>query len=105
MKGTVYRGVIQLKEYPQADMHGNLIAVVRTSGVLSLTSALHLYGIGFHPMFFSLGLWHVSKCAVENLVTERYYGQVLVCPLWCQNLTAENYKPIPAQFKTKGAAK
>lgn len=104
MKGTVYSGVVYLPKYRDADMHGLLRAVVRTSSVLRLAESLRVYDIPFHPLMLSQGIWCESKSMVENAASERFYGQVIVCPLWCQYLKAENYVPIPKEFKCRQTA-
>lgn len=98
-KGTVYTGIAYLPKYPDADMHGLVRCVVRTSSVLRLAEALRVYDIPFHPLMLSQGIWCESKSAVEELASVSQYGQAIVCPLWCQYLKVENYKVIPKGFK------
>ena len=98
-KGTVYTGIVYLPKHPQADMHGLLRCVVRTSGVQNLALALRVYDIPFHPMMISQGLWAESKSVMEQQASEKHYGEVLVCELWQQYLKAENYQSVPKELK------
>jgi hypothetical protein len=99
VKGTVYTGIVYLPKHPQADMHGLLRCVVRTSGVQNLASALRVYDIPFHPMMFSQGIWAESVSITEQYASSNHYGEVLVCELWQQYLKAENYQPVPKGLK------
>lgn len=104
MKGTVYTGVIYFPRHPDADMHGLIRCVVRTSGLMNLAGALRVYDIPFHAMMFGQGIWCESKSIAEIEASEMHYGEVMVCPTWCQYLKAENYKTIPRGLKCQKSA-
>jgi len=99
VKGTVYTGIIYFPQHPQADMHGQLRCVVRTSGITNLTSILRVYDIPFSPTLFNWSIWTESKSLAEQLATQQNYGVALVCATWRQYLAPEHYQPIPDKFK------
>lgn len=103
MKGTVFTGIIYFPQHPQADMHGQLRCIVRTSGITNLTSILRLYDIPFSPVLFNWSIWTESKSMAEQTASEQHYGRALVCPTWQQYLAPEHYQPIPDKFKVGSA--
>jgi hypothetical protein len=99
VKGTVYTGIIYFPQHPQADMHGQLRCVVRTSGITNLTSILRSYGIPFSPVLFNYSIWTESVSVAEQTATEREYGRALVCATWAQYLSPEHYEPIADKLR------
>lgn len=99
MNGTVYTGVAYFPKHPQADLHGLVRCVVRTSSVMKLAEALRIYDIPFSPMLLNQGIWNVSASIVEQRASESHYGEVLVSPLWCQYLEPDFYEPVPKSLK------
>jgi hypothetical protein len=94
MKGTCYSGIVFLPSHPLADMHGLLRACVRTRGRLQVGTLLDRAGIMNHPSFWLTGMWCESKSAVEQHVTEKHYGEILVCSLVQAYLKPEVYEVV-----------
>jgi hypothetical protein len=105
MKGTVYTGVCYFPRHPQADMHGLVRCIVRTSSLQKLQEALAVYDIPFHVLMFNEGIWCESKSVVEKAVSETHYGEVMVCALSYQYLGGGHYETVPKGLKVSQVVK
>ena len=98
MKGIPYGGVLYLPEHPSADIHGLVRAVIRTKSWLwaeeHLTKQTNV--LRTHHLWTS-GFWSESKSAVEILVSQQHYGELLICPMVESYINAEAYKPYRKQ--------
>ena len=94
MKGSVYGGVLYLPQHPFADIHGLVRAVMRTKswGYVSLT--LEQLNVVNPSLMLRNGIWGQSGSAVEKLVTEGHYGEMLVCPLVEAYINAAKYERL-----------
>ena len=103
MKGTCYGGVIYLPSHPDSDMHGLLRCVVRTKSWLYCENAIE--SLQLTPWkartLLESNIWQPSKSAVEQLVSETHYGEILVCPLVSAYISPEKYKRLAPEFYPK----
>ena len=104
-KGTVYGGVISLPQHPDSDIHGLLRCVIRTTSRLRASEALEMIGVKRPFALFLEGIWSESKSAVELLVTEQHYAEIMVCPLAAAYVSPEKYRRLPPAYtKTQRTA-
>jgi hypothetical protein len=94
MKGSVYGGVLYLPQHPYADIHGLVRAVMRTKSPTFVSLALEQLNVVNPSLMFRNGIWGESGSAVEKLVTEGHYGEMLVCPLVSAYLDAAKYERL-----------
>jgi hypothetical protein len=104
-KGSVYGGVLYLPQHPDADIHGLVRGVMRTSKVHFVAQALDALGVLVPMKLFQWHLWGESASAVERMVTEPHYGAMMVSPLVSAYITAERYKVLPKEYfqRVRGA--
>lgn len=98
MKGSVYGGVLYLPRHPFADIHGLVRAVMRTRSALYVTNAMEALGVHSPMGLWNNHMWAESGSAVEKLVTESHYGEMMVCPLVAAYLHAEKYHILPKEY-------
>ena len=94
MKGSVYGGVLYLPQHPYADIHGLVRAVMRTKSWTYVSMALEELNVLNPSLMLRNGMWGQSGSAVEKIVTETHYGQMLVCPLVEAYLNAGKYERL-----------
>jgi hypothetical protein len=93
-RGSVYGGVLYLPDHPASDMHGLVRAVIRTRSEVYANRALERLGfLGTRPLW-ACKIWSESGSAIEKLITETHYGELLICPLVSAYLKAELYQPL-----------
>jgi hypothetical protein len=98
MKGFVFGGVLYMPDHPAADIHGLVRGCIRTRTWLQAEELLTARGIQRTHALWSLGFWRQSQSAVEILISQQHYGELLVCPLVEAYLNAAHYKPYkPSQ--------
>lgn len=104
MKGSVYGGVLYLPQHPYADIHGLVRAVMRTKSWAFVSLALEQLNVVNPSLMARNGIWGQSGSAVEKLVTEGHYGELMVCPLVSAYLDASKYERLsPESLKAKAA--
>ena len=102
-KGTVYGGVLYLPQHPYADIHGLLRAVMRTKGWRYVIMELERFMLN-PSVLIRNHIWAESGSAVEKIVTETHYGEMLVCPLVEAYLKPERYtRLLPESLKQETA--
>jgi hypothetical protein len=94
MKGSVFGGILYLPQHPAADIHGLVRGAIRTKSWLWAEEILSKAGIERTHALWSLGMWSESKSAVEILITQQHYGELLICPLVEAYLNSEHYVPL-----------
>jgi hypothetical protein len=94
MKGSVYGGVLYLPQHPYADIHGLVRAVMRTKSWVYVNMALEQLGVINPALMLRNGIWGQSGSAVEKMVTEGHYGEMLVCPLVEAYIAAGKYERL-----------
>lgn len=94
MKGSVYGGVLYLPQHPYADIHGLVRAVMRTKSWAYVSLALEQLNVVNPSLMLRNGIWGQSGSAVEKMVTETHYGEMLVCPLVEAYLKPEHYQRL-----------
>lgn len=104
MKGSVYGGILYLPQHPYADIHGLVRAVMRTKSWAFVSLALEQLNVVNPSLLARNGIWGQSGSAVEKLVTEGHYGELMVCPLVSAYLDASKYERLsPDSLKPKAA--
>ena len=94
MKGSVYGGVLYLPQHPAADIHGLVRAVMRTKSWAYVNMALEQLNVVNPSLMLRNGIWGQSGSAVEKMVTEGHYGEMMVCPLVSAYLDAAKYERL-----------
>ena len=101
-KGIVYSGIAYLPDHPDADLHGLVRACIRERSRLAAMQKLRRAGI---PLVGSTNMiWQQSASHVEQMATERHYGEILICPIVFQYLDANNYRPLKAKAPPAAAS-
>ena len=101
MKGVVYGGVLYLPEHPSADIHGLVRACIRTRSWLWAEEQLSKQtNVLRTHMLWSSGLWSISQSAVEIMVSQQHYGELLICPLVEAYINPEAYRAYRKQAET-----
>lgn len=97
-KGSVYGGILYLPRHPFADIHGYVRAVMRTKSAAYVNNALEALGVeNCRAMWFE-HVWCESGSAIEKLITETHYGEMMVCPLVEAYLKAERYVSLAKEY-------
>lgn len=97
-KGSVYGGILYLPRHPFADIHGYVRGVMRTKSSAYVNNALESLGVENCRALWFEHMWCESGSAIEKLVTETHYGEMMVCPLVSAYLKAEGYQSLPKQY-------
>jgi hypothetical protein len=98
IKGSVYGGIFYLPSHPAADMHGLLRGVMRTNSMAYVNLALEGLGVESCRVMWREHLWAESASAVERLVTETHYGELMVSPLVSAYLNADSYRVLEKEY-------
>ncbi len=98
MKGSVFGGILYLPKHPYADIHGLVRGVMRTKSATYVNNALEALGVQNCRALWSEHVWCESGSAVERLVTETHYGEMMVCPLVESYLNAGKYVPLGKEW-------
>ena len=94
MKGLVFGGILCLPHHPAADIHGLVRAVIRTKNWLWAEEMLAKIGVPQTHALWNTGLWSETKSAVEQLVSQQHYGQILICPVAEAYIGPDHYRPL-----------
>ncbi len=97
-KGTVYGGILYLPRHPFADIHGYVRGVMRTKSSAYVNNALEALGVENCRALWFEHVWGESGSAIEKLVTEQHYGEMMVCPLVEAYLKADRYQSLGREY-------
>jgi len=105
MKGTCYGGVIYLPNHPDSDMNGLLRCVIRTKSWIYCEQSIESLQSGYFKVraLLEFRIWQPSNSAVEQLVSETHYGEILVCPLASAYISPDRYKRLGKEYYPKAA--
>lgn len=90
MKGICIGGIGRFPRHPAADIHGFVRIVCRARDWNAVSHIFDRYGI----RGIAGGIFEISKSQVEQQVSAQHYGEILVCPLTGQYVSAANYEPL-----------